>query len=82
MNATQARSIRLFKTADGWMSTDSDPQVRELFGTDTLPTPFLASSPASAVYDTIRQLNPDAVIYVSGVRMEPAADDARKAVTL
>lgn len=55
--------LRLYVDGDGWMLKSNDPQVRELFGTDTLPTPFLASVPASLVLDTIERLNPGAIVH-------------------
>lgn len=48
----------------GWMSRDNDPQIMDLFATDTLPTPFLESTPADDVLATLRELNPTATISV------------------
>lgn len=50
--------IELFVEDGGWMSRDSDPEVKRLFGTDTLPTPFSIATPASHVLSVIQELNP------------------------
>ena len=48
----------------GWMVKDNSPEVKELFGTDVLPLPFLAQTPAELVIFTLRERNPDAEITV------------------
>lgn len=55
-------TMRIYKQDKFWMVTDNDPKVLELFGTDTLPTPFAASTPVSLVLATLAKLNPDATI--------------------
>ncbi len=55
-------TMNVFIQDGGWMVRDNNPSVVELFGTDVLPTPFLASTPVSMVINTIRSLNPDAVV--------------------
>jgi hypothetical protein len=62
--ADAAEKIRLYRTPQGWMMQTSDPQVRELFGTDTLPTAFTAQALAGDVYYAIQQLNPTAAVDV------------------
>ena len=55
-----AHTITIFLEDGGWMATDTDPRTRELFGTDTLPTPFLADTPAADVLHVLGRLNPRA----------------------
>lgn len=42
-----------------WVAVHTDPTIMELFGTDTLPTPFLLSTPREVVQVELMQLNPD-----------------------
>lgn len=51
--------IKLFIENGIWMSQDNDQETFELFGTNTLPTPFFASMPAETVLQKIKALNPD-----------------------
>ena len=60
-------TITLFLADGGWMATDTDPQVRKLFGTDTLPTPFLVGTHPEMVQDAVQRLNPGAVVVLRGV---------------
>jgi len=57
-------TITLYRTAQCWMSRSTDPEVRELFGTDTLPTAFGAQVDAATVLTGIRRLNPDCDVTV------------------
>ena len=60
------RKITLFRTDQGWMAQDDDPEVRRLFGTDTIPTAFTATAEPEFVAREIARLNPDAeVTYFS-----------------
>lgn len=62
----------------GWMARHEGPaadKVRELFDTDTLPTPFLDTTPASYVVAVLRLLNPGAEVKVG----EPCTDCERLA---
>jgi len=38
--------------------------AQELFGTDTLPAPFMASMPAETVKKAIQKLNPDCEVIL------------------
>jgi len=40
-----------------WLATMSDPWVKELFGTDTLPTPFLATAPLYLIVEHLREMH-------------------------
>lgn len=55
--------IELFKDGPGWMSRDNDPETFNLFGTNTLPLPFL-DTPANEVLAVIKQLNPDKEVVI------------------
>lgn len=41
-----------------WLAVHSDPTIAELFGTDTLPTPFLLSTPREYVQVELTKRNP------------------------
>lgn len=60
------KTIRLYKdeAQRAWMAQSSDPEVMELFGTDTLPTPFLTCMPGHEVQAQLASLNPDACVIV------------------
>jgi hypothetical protein len=64
-NGASVETIVLYRTPQGWMSRTDNPQVAELFGTDTLPTAFTADAPADDVLAAIQKLNPDAYVLVS-----------------
>jgi len=53
------KKIELIKTSDGWMAKFSEPRVRELFGTDTILTPFTELVEGMIVLNEIRKRNPD-----------------------
>jgi len=55
-------TIELFLVGNCWMSRSNDPKVRELLGTDTVPTAFMAAAPARVVLARIQRLNPDAIV--------------------
>lgn len=42
----------------------TEGRIRELFGTDTLPTPFRASAPALKVMRAIAKQNPGTVVTI------------------
>lgn len=53
-----ANTITIRKGSDGFYEgTFSDPEVRELFGTDTLPTPYGVTMPIDRVLSNIARLN-------------------------
>lgn len=52
-------TIKLFLLNGSWMAKhEGDEEVRSLFGTDTLPTPYSISCPAEIVRRDIQNLNP------------------------
>ena len=59
------KNIKLFKTAEGWMATFSDPEVKKLFGSDTIPTGFTAQADWKTVLKEISKLNPQHKISIS-----------------
>lgn len=58
-------TITLFKTVRGWMARFSEAEIKELFGTDTLPTPFTAAASPAVVMAEVRRLNPRCVVILS-----------------
>lgn len=50
--------ITLFKQNGSWMARSTNPRVKELFGTDTIPTAFTDAAPHAEVIARIRELNP------------------------
>ena len=55
-------TLTIIKGEREWLVRHSDPEVKRLFGTDTLPTPFLLSMPLAQVQVRITQLNPDCYV--------------------
>lgn len=53
------QTIRVWKGDASWMCTFTDPEVRRLFGTDTLPSAFTTKAQAQVVIDAIARRNPD-----------------------
>ena len=48
-----------------WMSIHSDPEVKHLFGTDTLTTPYRASVKSDYVLAEIQKANPDRIVQLA-----------------
>ncbi len=57
-------TMELFIDGDGWMCRDDDPATLDLFGTDTLPLPFLANASPESVSNVIKELNPDKKVVI------------------
>lgn len=57
-------TIELFRNRNGWMAKHTDPDVRALFGTDTIPTAFTSQASATEVLAQIQKLNPNARVYL------------------
>ena len=54
------KRIELVNTEAGWIARFiNDPEVLELFDTDTLPTPFGSSTGWATVLNAVKRLNPD-----------------------
>ena len=48
-----------------WMAKCSEPQILDIFGTDTIPTPYTYQTPMSFVLAQIQALNPHAVVGIA-----------------
>lgn len=59
MEVKRMNTITLFKANGSWVSRDTDPKVKKLFGTDTIPTSFTDRANAQFVLQRITELNPD-----------------------
>jgi len=52
-------TITIRQEGNTWVAEHSNLKVKTLFGTNTLPTPFLTATPKAEVIRKIQQLNPD-----------------------
>ena len=57
-------TIQVYRSRDCWMTKHSNPYIRELFGTDTIPTPRRSCALADDVLEAIKRLNPDCDVYL------------------
>jgi len=69
------KQITLWNDGRVWYATSTDPVVRELFGTDTLPTPWLAAADGLEVMERIQGLNPGVRVVL---KQEPRARACRR----
>ena len=61
------KRIELFVDDGGWMARFvGDPEVVALFGTDTIPTPFLEGYDPALILDSIERMNPDCAVSIVG----------------
>ncbi len=60
----QSERIRLFIDGNGWMMQTDSQETIDLFGTNTLPLPFLRATRAHVVLRTIMTLNPNATVVL------------------
>jgi hypothetical protein len=58
-------NITLFRTASVWMAKTDSAEVLSIFGTDTIPTAYMANADAAFVMAEIRRLNPSANVSLS-----------------
>lgn len=58
-------TIKLFIDNGHWMATFSEPEIVELFGTDTIETAFMAAASAERVLSEIQALNPDCNVTIA-----------------
>jgi hypothetical protein len=56
--------VMVFKTDQGWIAKFTDPEVKRLFGSDTLPTGFTSGTDKATVHRAIKALNPDSYVHV------------------
>ena len=60
------KNIILSQTPNCWVAQFvNDENIKQLFGTDTIPTPFLPTMSASAVKEKIQKQNPDHHISIA-----------------
>jgi hypothetical protein len=64
LEQTMKPTITLLLIDGCWMAKCSEPQILDIFGTDTIPTPFTSAYPMSAVLANISALNPHAVVGI------------------
>ena len=57
-------TITLYLENGHWMAKHTDPDVRRLFGTDTIPTPYLNGCDPIALQLEITKLNPDCWVQI------------------
>ena len=59
--------ITLFRGTNSWNARfHDDAKIIDLFGTDTLPTPYTLDAPLPKVYTEIQAQNPNATILHNG----------------
>lgn len=52
-------NIKLIYNKNGWLAKfENDERVKELFGTDTIPTAFTKNASPAMVLQAIKKLNP------------------------
>lgn len=61
-------TIELFCHNGNWMAKHSDHAIKELFGTDTLPTAFISLVPHETVLGIIRELNPNHKVIIRALQ--------------
>ena len=64
MEVVNVYRLEIFKGPDVWMIRSNDPQVKQLFRTDTLPSPFGIGFDSDYVRQSIKELNPDKVVFI------------------
>lgn len=57
-------TIKLYKLGESWMAQSNCPKVKELFGTDTIPTAFTARADGQYVLGEIKRLNPQSTVLL------------------
>lgn len=60
-------TITLTKSPQGWMARFSDPAIKDVMGTDTIPTAYTAKASAATVQLAIAKLNPGCVVAVATI---------------
>jgi len=58
------QTITLYREGGAWLARHSDPMVKDLFGTNTIPTAYTAEAEAGRVYQEIARRNPEAKVFV------------------
>lgn len=63
-DGNKVHTIEVFKDRGHWVCKNSDPQVKELFGTDIIATPYEDIVNGAAVLTAISALNTDKIVYL------------------
>jgi hypothetical protein len=58
-------TLTILPIGNSWHVRTDNQKTKELFGTDTLPTPFLISTPADYVLAKLQALNPTANVQLA-----------------
>jgi len=59
------KSIEVYKNGGQWVAKfNNDPQIVDLFGTDTIPTAFTDKASADLVWQEIQAKNPECNVIV------------------
>jgi hypothetical protein len=58
------KKIELIRKGNNWYAKFYENRVIELFGTDTIMTPYVSNTPESVVLREISAKNPDCIVTV------------------
>ena len=58
-------TIKLYRLKGGWVARFSDPTITELFGTDTIETPYPYEADRETVLAEITRLNPNSQVTLA-----------------
>ena len=64
-------TITLYVGERGYLAKHSDPKVRRLLGTDTLPTAFTREADPLTVLTAIQRLNPNCLVQLAEPLTQP-----------
>ena len=60
------KRITVWSDGENWQATfHDDAEVKGLFGTDTIPTPYLARADGEPVRAKVQERNPDCVVVLA-----------------
>jgi len=60
------KRITVWSDGQNWQATfHDDAEVHRLFGTDTIPTPYLARADGERVRTEVQERNPDCVVILA-----------------
>ena len=55
-------TIKLFLHDGVWFARHSDPEIKTIMGTDTIPTPWCEGADVAEMFDALRDRNPAAEV--------------------
>jgi len=58
-------TIKIYRLRSGWTAKFSDPTIKELFGTDTIETPYPYEADRETVLAEITRLNPNSQVTLA-----------------